>query len=161
MALHAMCGPLTSNAASTPSLEDIDEPLGKRRRTDEACALRVVTLFDLMKVRPGGPPDFGGQVLDYLWSVRHVYSAPVEYLLMRFGGACKERDMMLGVRKIVSKEFLALLRCSRSIRVGAIAAVGVGERVADPEARGRLQEIGAEARERYPRSWAQATACCA
>uniref|UniRef100_A0A7S2PVT2 Uncharacterized protein n=1 Tax=Zooxanthella nutricula TaxID=1333877 RepID=A0A7S2PVT2_9DINO len=118
------------------------------------------TLASLLAVRPQGPPDFGGQLIDYLWGVRMVYSAPIEYLLLLcFGRSqeAKEDSKPLGAQKIVAPEICALLRCSRSTRRGAIAAAEARRRVLEPhasaEARRRLQEICNEVKDRYPKSW--------
>mmetsp|Transcript_119262 Transcript_119262/g.344969 ORF Transcript_119262/g.344969 Transcript_119262/m.344969 type:complete len:170 (+) Transcript_119262:84-593(+) len=151
--------------AAAPSASFTMQVGTKRKCSDEAqetikrCRHAALELTHFLEVHPKGPLDFGARLLEYVWSFRLVYSAPIEFLMLLYsqGGPeeCKQQNL---ARKVVAPEFAAVLRCSRSIRVGVIAAIQARDLMAESDPCGRLQEMSVEAKERYPRSWAKARA---
>uniref|UniRef100_A0A7S4QRH9 Uncharacterized protein n=1 Tax=Alexandrium monilatum TaxID=311494 RepID=A0A7S4QRH9_9DINO len=140
-------------------------PAPKRARTaDDVVDATPCTLHCLLTVRPTGPLDFGGRLAELLWGVHFEYSAPIEYLMLCFRPSEEERKRQIGVRRIERPELHALLRCSRSVRVGTLAAAKARRRTIEPEAtapqRETSQTICDSLRQRYPKSWAAARGCC-
>lgn len=74
-------------------------------------------------VKPDGPPDFGGTLAAMLWGVRLQFSPCMEFLLLFGGVSAKERSLLPGAKRIVAPELYELLRCSRGVRLGTMAAV--------------------------------------
>lgn len=103
---------------------DFDRPTKDARTAWPSSAGDTLSLEDLVIVKPWGPPDFGGKLAALLWGVRLQYSAAVEYLLLSSGSVSSaERSLLPGATRIVTPDLYALLRCSRRVRLGMIAAV--------------------------------------
>merc|ERR1719221_1356726 len=102
--------------------EALLEPVAKRRRIiDIVSNAPPLKLEDLLMVHPLGPPDFGGRLAEMLWGVRKVYSPPIEYLLPAFPSESRTEQLKeFGVRREITPELHAILRCSRTIRLGTI-----------------------------------------
>eukprot|EP00440_Ansanella_granifera_P057373 gb/GFBE01062191.1/.p1 GENE.gb/GFBE01062191.1/~~gb/GFBE01062191.1/.p1 ORF type:complete len:169 (+),score=18.18 gb/GFBE01062191.1/:1-507(+) len=128
----------------------------KRRRVMEDAKEETCKLGWLLATRHPGPPDFGGRLASMLWGVHVQYSSAVEYLALFFGGGKRPKDS--GERRIVTPELYALLRCSKAVRKGVIAAIEdrrlTVESTAPQEERENLDEMCDAMRHKYPESWA-------
>jgi len=117
------------------------------------------SLEGLLFVGSPGPPDFGGCLAEFLWGVRVEYCAAIEYLLLSCRLSKEDPRKEIGVRRIERPDLHALLRCSRQVRVGTIAAArlrGTIQDRASEEQRNVYQELYTSLRQHYPVSWAAA-----
>mmetsp|Transcript_69295 Transcript_69295/g.196365 ORF Transcript_69295/g.196365 Transcript_69295/m.196365 type:complete len:185 (+) Transcript_69295:61-615(+) len=140
--------------------EALEPPL-KAARADPSA-----TLESLLKVRPAGPPDFGGRLAELLWGVHYDHSATIEYLLLSFPMSSEQRkEGIIGARRVERPELHSLLRCNRSVRLGTIAAARARDRTIEPSAppdhRTIIRDMCMSLRQKYPASWAATKGCCA
>mmetsp|Transcript_156883 Transcript_156883/g.481230 ORF Transcript_156883/g.481230 Transcript_156883/m.481230 type:complete len:199 (-) Transcript_156883:237-833(-) len=157
--------PGTGEEAGEAQAAAPERPLAKRARlASNAVGAASCTLQCLLTVRPSGPLDFGGQLAELLWGVHFEYSAPIEYLLLCFRPTEEERKRQIGAKRVERPELHALLRCSRGMRIGTLAAAKARRRTIEPEASPLQREASRELcdalRQRYPVSWAAARGCC-
>mmetsp|Transcript_62196 Transcript_62196/g.182363 ORF Transcript_62196/g.182363 Transcript_62196/m.182363 type:complete len:166 (-) Transcript_62196:296-793(-) len=119
-------------------------------------------LENLLAVTPPGPVDFGGRIAQLLWGVHLQYRPVVDILLLKWGSVEDHRQLK-GAKRVERPEINALLRCSRSVRQGTIAAAQARMATLDegaPEAEQKdLLELCDSLREKYPSTWECVKAC--
>jgi len=117
---------------------------------------------NVLQVSQHGPVDFGGQVMQYLWSgVEVEFSAPVEYLALLFRNNSEDQKSKVDASKRkIARETTNLLRCSKSLRVDLISQVEARRYAMEGEAPQEdiqvVEEILDEVRDRFPKSSALA-----
>eukprot|EP00435_Cladocopium_sp_Y103_P050479 s832_g15.t1 len=130
-------------------------PPQKRRRVAEEANQQLARLLEASGPTP---PDFGGRVASMLWDVEVQYFSKVEYIHLFFG--LGNVPIKMRTRRVVSPELYSLLRCSRLVRQGLIAAVEMRRLTMEPEEstdeRSRVDELCSALRYKYPASWARA-----